>query len=89
MYVKINRDHCGAHLAFCERCFGKFLRNPWGYERHCFEELRDDGSELLTVDLTSGKYSIRLVLDEEQRLLLAGDGWANYVDFAVPMYRQT
>jgi hypothetical protein len=24
MRVKINRNVCGAHLAFCERCLGQF-----------------------------------------------------------------
>ena len=33
MRVKINRDVCSAHLAFCERCLGQFLKYPLGYER--------------------------------------------------------
>ena len=45
MRVKIDRDTCGAHLAFCEQCLGKFLREPYGYERRCFVELEDDGKD--------------------------------------------
>lgn len=89
MYVKINRNTCHAHLAYCERCFGQFLKYPLGYERHCFEELYDDGREELTIDLTTGNKHVIMVLDEEQRKLMAGEGWAYFMDFAVPDYRDT
>jgi len=88
MRVKINRNYCGAHLAFCERCLGQFLKYPMGYERRCFEELEDDGKEELTIELHTGDQDINLVLNEEERLLLASEGWAYFVDFAVPMYRE-
>lgn len=87
MYVKINRNVCPAHLAFCERCLGRFLQYPYGYERRCFEELVEDDSDILTIDLTSGDHHVVLKLDEEQRKLAAGEGWAYFVDFAVPDYR--
>ena len=87
MYVKINRNVCDHQLAICERCLGKFLANPMGYERQCFEEIRDDGSNLLTIDLHTGEHDVRLELTDEQRKLVAGEGWAQFVDFAVPMYR--
>lgn len=88
MRVKINRDVCPAHLAFCERCLGQFLKYPMGYERRCFEELEDNGSDVLTIEMHSGTHDIVLELDEEQRRLIAGEGWAYFVDFAVPMYRE-
>ncbi len=87
MYVKINRNVCPSHLAFCERCLGQFLKYPLGYERRCFEELVDDGKSELTIDLTTGEQHVVLTLNEEQRNLLACEGWATLVDFAVPMYR--
>lgn len=87
MRVKINRDLCPSHLAFCERCLGQFLKYPMGYERRCFLALEEDDSELLTIDLHTGSHDLTLVLDEEQRRMLAGEGWAKMVDFAVPMYR--
>lgn len=89
MYVKINRNRCPANLAFCERCLGRFLQYPLGYERRCFEELVDDASDLLTIDLTTGEHHVVLTLDEEQRKLVAGEGWAYFVDFAIPDYRDT
>ncbi len=88
MRVKLNRNLCDAHLAFCERCLGQFLKYPMGYERRCFEELVDDGQDLLTIELQSGDHNIVLELDGNQRRLLAGEGWAYFVDFAVPMYRE-
>jgi hypothetical protein len=87
MRVKVNRDLCQKGLALCERCLGQFLKYPMGYERICFTELEDDGSDLLTIELHSGNNDTVLVLDEEQRQLLAGEGWANFVEFGVPMYR--
>lgn len=89
MKVQINRDVCPAHLAFCERCLGKFLVNPLGYERRCFELLEEDGSDILTIDLHTGSHDITLELDEEQRRMAAGEGWASFVDFNVPQYRET
>jgi len=89
MYVKINRNVCDHQLPICERCLGKFLANPMGYERQCFEEIRDDGSDLLTIDLHTGDQNIHLTLDAEQRKMMAGEGWATFLDLTVPMYRVT
>lgn len=87
MRVKINRNVCPAHLAFCERCLGRFLLFPMGYERRCFEELEDDGQDLLTIELHTGDHEAVLTLDEKQRREIAGTGWTAFVDFEVPMYR--
>lgn len=87
MRVKVNRNVCSAPLSFCERCLGRFLEYPLGYERRCFEELEDDGKEELTLEVQSGEHQVTLVLNEEERKLLAGEGWAYFVDFPVPMYR--
>ena len=89
MRVKVNRDVCPAQLAFCERCFGKFLLHPMGYERRCFEILEDDQSDMLTVDLHSQGHDQTIKLDDEQRALVAREGWAGFVDFDVPLYRNT
>lgn len=87
MRVKINRDMCDAHLAFCERCLGRFLQYPMGYERRCFEELEDDGQDDLTIELHSAGHDATLILDEDERRILASEGWAYFVDFPVPIYR--
>ncbi len=88
MRVKINRDVCDAQLAFCERCLGRFLQYPYGYERRCFEEIEEDGKPELTLELHTGDHDVTLVLNDEQRKLMAGEGWAYFVDFAVPIYRE-
>lgn len=87
MRVKINRNVCSASLSYCERCLGRFLEYPLGYERRCFEELEDDGKEDLTMEIHTGNRTVTLILNEEQRKLMAGEGWAYFVEFAVPMYR--
>lgn len=87
MKVTINRNVCPATLAFCERCLGQFLKYPMGYERRCFEEISDDGSDILTIELHTGDNDLTLQLDETQRQLLAGEGWAYFVDIPIPMYR--
>ncbi len=89
MYVKINRNICHAHLAFCERCLGKFLDEPLGYDRQCFEAVEDDGNdEILTLDIYTGDDHVVLELNEEQRHLVAAEGWSYFVDFGVPQYRE-
>lgn len=87
MRVKINRDVCPAHLAFCERCLGQFLKEPLGYERRCFEELVDDGQEDLTIELHSKGHDVVLVLTPEQRRMVAGEGWSHFAGFMPDMYR--
>lgn len=87
MYVKINRDVCTAQLSFCERCLGKFLREPMGYERHCFDEIVDDGKEEVTIEIYSGDDHALITLTEEQRLIAAQEGWSFFVPFVPDMYR--
>ena len=87
MRVRIDRDLCPAQLSFCERCFGKFLLHPLGYERRCFVILEEDDNETLIIDLHSHGHKQTLELNAEQRNILAREGWAKFVDFAVPNYK--
>lgn len=87
MRVKINRHKCDAHLAFCEQCLGKFLREPMGYERRCFEELDIDNPDILIIELHSDNRDVVLKLNEQQRNLLASEGWDHFVEFTPSMYR--
>ncbi|MFW5691277.1 MAG: hypothetical protein ACOCXZ_02140 [Chloroflexota bacterium] len=88
MRVKLNRNHCPATLSYCERCFGKFLLHPLGYERRCFEAIEDDGNDRLIIEMTTGSRTVTFRLNDEQREILAREGWANFVNFAVPFYRE-
>jgi hypothetical protein len=87
MRVKINRSLCPAQLPTCERCLGRFLLYPEGYERRCFEEIEDDHSDLLTIELSTGDHTVVMVLDEAARTEMGAAGWTDYMDFNVPMYR--
>ncbi len=89
MKVKINRNVCPAHLAFCEQCLGKFLKEPFGYERRCFEALEDDHSEILTIELHSGRDDVVLQLSADERQIVAGEGWSYFVNFIPSMYRNS
>ena len=82
MYVKINRNYCGHHTAVCERCLGRFLANPYGYERRCFEVIREDGSPDLTLDITTNGNHIKMSLNDETRLMMAADGWIKIAELA-------
>jgi hypothetical protein len=87
MRVQINRHKCDAHLAFCEPCPGKFLREPLGYERRCFVELDDEDPDILTIELHSDGQDMVIELNEAARLEVAAGGWSNFVDFVPSMYR--
>ncbi len=87
MRVKINRNVCDAQLAFCERCLGRFLRYPEGYELRCFEDLQDDGRDILSIELKTGDQTVFVELDEESRRMIAGEGWSSLLNYEVPMYR--
>ena len=75
MYVKINRNTCGHAMAKCERCLGKFLREPLGYERQCFEVVEDDDSELLTLDITDDDHHLYLQMTKKDRDFASKEGW--------------
>ena len=88
MRVTIDRNVCPAHLSFCERCLGKFLKEPLGYDRRCFEVYEDDGNdEILTLEIHTGDDHVILQLDAEQREMVAAEGWSYFVEFGVPQYR--
>lgn len=85
MRVEIDRDVCPANLSFCERCLGKFLREPEGYERRCFVEVENDGSEILTIDMKTQGRQVHVELTPDQRKQISE--WTELVDFEVPQYR--
>ncbi len=87
MRVIINRQKCDAHLAFCEQCLGKFLREPMGYERRCFMEIDYENPDILVVELHSDDHDVVLNLNAEQRKAAASEGWSYFVDFVPSMYR--
>jgi hypothetical protein len=85
MRVKIDRDVCPASLSFCERCLGKFLKEPLGYERRCFVELEETPGDNLYIDLHTDGRNVHLELTPEERAQVSE--WTELMDFEVGMYR--
>jgi hypothetical protein len=80
MKVTINRNFCGHHPAGCEQCFGEFLRHGTVPDRSCITNIQEDGHPEMTVDITSGKYTSKLVVTDENREQVIYDGWIKFVD---------
>lgn len=85
MRVKIDRDVCPASLSFCERCLGKFLKEPLGYERRCFVELEETTDNVLYIDMHTDGRDVQLALTPEERRQVSE--WSELMDFEVGMYR--
>lgn len=88
MRVRLDRDSCTKPISFCERCLGRFLQYPLGYERACFSEIiEDDGSDELTLEITNQGETFMLTLNEEDRELIGREGWTAFVDANISFYR--
>ena len=71
-------DHA---IATCERCLGRVISNPEGYDRPCIIEQEDDGSDLLTLILRdSNGQEKSYLLDQQQQQLLVSEGWSVILD---------
>ena len=81
MKVVMDRDLCGANLAFCQRCSAAFIRHPEGGDRLCIREIIDDGKDTLTLKMFTDGRTIELELTDEQRDLASVEGWESLVDF--------
>ncbi len=87
MKVTIDRNICGASLNACEHCFSFFVQYPEGVDRYCIVEEVEDGSDKLTLKLLSDGLERTLVLDDQDRELVATEGWSSLVDFVPKFYR--
>lgn len=81
MRVIINRNLCGHPPFACEKCFGEFLRTGAYPDRGCMLDVIDDGSELVTAEITSGPYTRELVITDEIREEVIYDGYMKFADF--------
>ena len=87
MKVTIDRNLCDASLNACEHCFSFFVEHPEGVDRYCIIEQVEDGSDKLTLTLLTDGLERTVVLDEQERELVAMDGWSSLVDFVTRFYR--
>ena len=82
MRVWLDRDTCDSNLAACEGCFGQFLRTGVP-DRGCMLAWQDDGSEDITLYMTSEGKTHTVVIPADMRELVSYEGWPQFVDFAV------
>jgi hypothetical protein len=87
MKVTIDRNLCDHVLPECERCFGRFLDDPEGFNRPCITDYVDDGQLMLTLTLRYDGLEEVLHLSPEEREAVARDGWSSYVTVPPSFYR--
>ncbi len=81
MYVTIDRRTCEKDLADCERCLGIFITTPEGAQRACITDLRDDGSDMMTLHIISEEGEDTLTLARADAPTVAEQGWSRFVHF--------
>jgi hypothetical protein len=80
MRIVMDRHTCTTVLPACEECFATFLLHACTPDRGCIVGWQDDGREETTLLLRYGNHEVEMVVTEQNRELLAYDGWSAYVD---------
>ena len=80
MRIVMERDTCKSILSACENCFASFLLSGCVPVRGCIMEVEDDGREETTLLVRYAGKEQQVVVTDENRELLAYDGWTRYVD---------
>ncbi len=80
MKVAIDRNFCGHHASGCEQCFGEFLRHGAVPDLGCITKVEDDGGPEVLVQITSGKYTTTLVVNDKNREQVIYDGWMKFAN---------
>jgi hypothetical protein len=80
MRIVMDRNTCTTILPACEECFATFLLRGCVPDRGCIMEVEDDGSEEATLVLRYGNTEAQVVVTDENRELLAYDGWTAYAE---------
>lgn len=87
MKVILDRGLCNTNLEFCQRCSAAFIRNPEGEDRLCIMDIIDDGSDLLTLEMTTDGRTLEIQLSEEEREIASVEGWEALADFDPALFR--
>ena len=82
MRIVLDRDTCTTILSACENCFGSFLLRGCVPDRGCIMAVEDDGHEETTLLVRYAGNEAEVLITDENRELLAYDGWSRYVDVA-------
>jgi hypothetical protein len=80
MRIVMDRNTCTTVLPACEECFATFLLHECVPDRGCIVDVEDDGREETTLALRYGNNEAEIIITEENRELLAYNGWTAYVD---------
>ena len=80
MRVVMDRDTCTTILSACENCFATFLLRVCVPDRGCIMAVEDDGQEETTLLVRYAGNEAQVVVTDENRELLAYDGWTRYVE---------
>lgn len=80
MRIVLDRNTCKTILPACEECFATFLLHGCVPDRGCITDAVDDGQEETTLVLQYQGKEIEILVTDENRELLAYDGWSAYVD---------
>jgi hypothetical protein len=93
MRIVLDRDTCTTILSACENCFASFLLRGCVPDRSCIVEVEDDGREATTLLVRYAGNEAEVLVTDENRELLAYDGWTRYVevepDFFSPGTKRT
>jgi hypothetical protein len=81
MKVVMDRDLCGANLAYCQRCSAAFIRYPEGSDRLCIRDIIEDDKETLTLKMFTDGRILEIELTDDQQALAAVEGWEALADF--------
>jgi hypothetical protein len=80
MRIVMDRNTCTTTLPACEECFATFVLRGCAPDRGCITDVEDDGREETTLVLLYDSTEAQIVVTDQNRELLAYDGWAAYVD---------
>ena len=79
MRIVMDRNTCTTVLPACEECFATFLLHQCAPDRGCIVGVEDDGREETTLVLRYRDNEAEIIVTEENRELLAYNGWTTYV----------
>ena len=82
MRIVMDRDTCTTVLPACEECFATFLLRGCIPDRGCIVDVVEDDREETRLIIRYAGHEVEVLVTDQNRELLAIDGWTRYVDVA-------
>jgi hypothetical protein len=82
MQITMERDLCQNILPACEECFATFVLHGCFPDRACITDVVEDGRQETTLVLLYEGHRESLVITDENRELIAYEGWSRFVHSA-------